>query len=122
MIFLELLIEILSSFFDSVEPKSTDCSPSDAPEPSQKKDIKNRLTEIPKYKLKPGTISDMDDCAKAHAKIEKGEVKSITPFVKYTEVRNENNNRKTTAGQISIPLYNQIRGCITSKDQDKKSK
>jgi len=102
---LELLIEILGSF-NLPNPTSMDLVTSDVPEPP---------------KLKPGTVSDLQDCAKAHSKIDSGKGKNITPFVSYAEVVNEENGRKTTAGQISLPLYDNIKACVTSKNTDNDS-
>jgi len=102
---LELLIEILGSF-NLPNPTSMDLVTSDVPEPP---------------KLKPGTVLDLQDCAKAHSKIDSGKGKNITPFVSYAEVVNEGNGRKTTAGQISLPLYDNIKACVTSKNTDNDS-
>jgi hypothetical protein len=66
----------------------------------------------------PETMSDIADCAKAHGDIEKGKCKGISPFVKYVEHVNEDNNRKTVAGQLNIPFIDKIRACITAKNTD----
>ena len=68
----------------------------------------------------PKTISDVLDCAKAHGKIEKGNGKNISPFIKYAEHINELNNRKTVAARVSVPFIDQIRACVTSKNTDDK--
>lgn len=104
---LELIIELLDSF-NFPNPNSTEFITSDVP-------------DLPEKDLKPATVSDLNDCAKAYSKIEKGSGKNITPFVSYAEVENEENGRKTTAGQLTIPFYDTIRGCLTSKNTDKKS-
>ena len=31
------------------------------------------------------------------------------------------NGRKTTAGQVNVPFFDKIRGCVTAKDIDKLS-
>jgi hypothetical protein len=66
----------------------------------------------------PETISDIADCAKAYGDIEKGECKSMTPFIKYVEHVNDVNNRKTVAGQLNIPFIDKIRACVTAKNID----
>lgn len=68
----------------------------------------------------PQTMSDIADCAKAHEEILKGNFKNVTPFVKYVEQVNEENGRKTVAGQVYIPLSDTIRACVTSNDKPKK--
>jgi len=103
---LELIIELFDSF-NFPKPNLTGFFTSDVP-------------DLPKD-LKPSMVSDLTDCAKAHSKIEKGDGKNITPFVSYAEEVNEENGRKTTAGQVSLPFYNTIKACVTSKDTDKKS-
>ena len=105
---LMFFLEILCDFLDMLtHTDTTACMPSDVP------------TEPTGTNIKPSTVSDIIDCAKAHEKIERGECKKITPFVSYTDYVNEQNGRKTTAGQIYIP-YNEIRACVTAKDIDKK--
>lgn len=101
---LELIIELLSSF-TLPNPNSTGWITDDLPK------------GFPKD-IKPETTSDIMDCAKAHQQIEKGSSKSITPVVKYSEYYNEENGRKTLAGQIKIP-YHTVRACVTSKNIDK---
>ena len=76
--------------------------------------------EFPKN-IKSETASDILECAKAHEQIEKGDAKKITPFVSYTEHVNEKNGKKTTAGQVNVPFFDKIRGCVTAKDIDKPS-
>ena len=58
---------------------------------------------------------------KAHEQIEKGDAKKITLFVSSKEYVNEQNGRKTTAGQVNVPFLDKIRGCVTAKDIDKPS-
>jgi hypothetical protein len=103
---LELLTEMLGSF-NLPNPISIDLVTSDVPEPQKG--------------LKPGTVSDLQDCARAHAKIDSGKGKKITPFISYAEVVNEKNGRKSTAGQVSMSLYDTIRACVTSKNIDNDS-
>ena len=103
---LELFLEVLGSF-NFPNPTSIDLVTSDVPEPQKG--------------LKPGTVSDLQDCVRAHAKIDSGKGKKITPFVSYAEVVNEKNGRKSTAGQVSVPLYDTIRACVTSKNKDNDS-
>lgn len=79
---LELIIELLDSF-NLPNPNSTEFITSDVP-------------DLPKD-LKPTTVSDLKDCAKAHSKIEKGGGKNITSFVSYAKKVNKANGRKTTA-------------------------
>jgi hypothetical protein len=105
MPFLELLIELLSSF-DFPVSNGTSYITDDFPK------------AFPKN-IKSETISDIFDCAKAHEEIERGNAKKISPFVSYTEVKNEVNGRKTTADQVRVPLYATFRACITGKDIDK---
>lgn len=93
MILFELIVEFIESL---PAPNTTTCTPD------------------------PKTISDVADCAKAHGEIAKGNYKTVTPFIKYIEHVNELNDRKTLAGQLYIPLTDTIRGCITSKNSDKK--
>ena len=105
---LELLIEMLGSF-NLPNPTSTHLVTSDVP-------------EVPKPKgLKPSTVSDLTDCAKAHSIIDSGKGKNITPLVSYAEIVNEKNDRKSTAGQVSVPFYDTIRACVTSKNKDNDS-
>ena len=104
MFFIEIFCDLLDML---TYTDTTACMPSDVP------------TELTGTNIKPATVSDIMDCAKAYEKIEQGNCKKITPFVSYTEYVNEQNGRKTTAGQINIP-YNVVRGCVTSKNIDKK--
>ena len=67
------------------------------------------LKEFPKN-IKPETASDIFDCAKAHEQIEKGNAKKITPFVSYKEYVNEQNGRRTTAGQVSYLFWTRLEG------------
>ena len=76
--------------------------------------------EFPKN-IKSETTSVILDCAKAHEQIEKGDAKKITSFVSYTKHENEQNGRKTTAGQVNVLFFDKIRGCVTAKDIDKPS-
>jgi hypothetical protein len=69
--------------------------------------------------IDPNTVSDLLDGAKAHEKIEKGEGKNVSFFVKYAEHINELTNKKTLAGQVRIPLYDKVVACITSNNSDK---
>jgi hypothetical protein len=105
---LELLIEMLGSF-NLPNPTPIDLVTSDVPDPPKPED------------LKPSTVSDLQDCTRAHSMIDSGNGKNITPFVSYAEVVNEKNGRKTTAGQVSLPLYDTIRACVTSKNTDNDS-
>ena len=99
MFFLEILCDLLDML------NHTDriaCMPSDVP------------TEPTGTNIKSATVSDIKDCAKAHEKIENSNCKKLTPFVSYTDYVNEQNGRKTTAGQVHIP-YNEIQACVTEK-------
>lgn len=91
-----ILLEIIVEFLHALTPGKTECAP---------------ISQA---------MSDVADCAQAHEKIQKGDCKTATPFIKYAEYINELNNRKTLAGQIHLPFYDKIRACITSKNLDKK--
>ena len=104
---LELIIELLD-LFTFRNPNTTGWITDDF------------LKEFPKN-IKPETASDIFDCAKAHEQIEKGDAKKITLFVNYKEYVNEENGRKTTAGQVNVPFFDKIRECVTAKDIDKPS-
>ena len=92
------------------------------PNPTSINLVTSEVPEPPKPKgLKPNTVSDLQDCARAHSLIDSGKGKNITPFVSYAEVVNEKNGRKSTAGQVSLLLYDTIRACVTSNNKDNDS-
>jgi hypothetical protein len=58
------------------------------------------------------------DCANGYEQIQRRNCKKITPFISYSEIKNATNNQKTIAGQLSIPFYDKIFGCISLVDCD----
>lgn len=104
---LEVIIELLDSF-TFPNSNTTEWITDDFPK------------EFPKN-LKSETASDILDYTKAHKQIEKRDVKKITPFVCYEKYVNEQNGRRTIAGQVNIPFFDKIRRYVTAKDIDKPS-
>ena len=98
---LELLIELLNSFTFPISNTIEWI-------------INDFFKEFPKN-LKAETTSDILVCAKAHEQIKKWDDKKISYFVKYKEYVNEENSKKTTAGQINVLFFDKVKVCVITK-------
>lgn len=108
---LKLIIDLIESFTPNFNNNIVECSPENI----------DNLSHEKKVKLVKRISQDLDGCRKAHHKIELGESKKLTPFIKLGEYTDDR-NRKSTAVQVRGPfgLGADISGCFTERDRSKK--
>lgn len=108
------LLEHIISIIDSLTPgvEITECT-------SDPKNVSEVSSDRPQLSEK--LTKDTKGCDIAHAKIESGKGKNITPFVSYSEHTDER-GRKSVAIHARGPFgtITDMTACITDKDRDAK--